>query len=67
MGVGPLDDPAFRALVEQAKRLCPKHPALLAAYLSVIREKGRGIEERELQAILDEVAGGVPEAPGASR
>ena len=65
--MGPLDDPAFQALVEQAKRVCPKHPALLAAYLSAIREKGRGIGERELQAILDEVAGGVSEAPRESR
>ena len=65
--MGPLDDPTFRAMVEQAKRLCPKHPALLPAYLAAIREKGRGIEEGALQAILDEVAGGVPAPPGASR
>jgi len=65
--VGPLDDPTFRAMVEQAKRLCPRHPALLPAYLAAIREKGRGIEAGELQAILDEVAGGVPEAPRESR
>ncbi|MBI4572719.1 MAG: hypothetical protein HY713_05465, partial [candidate division NC10 bacterium] len=50
-----------------AKRVCPKNPALLPAYLAAIRERGRGIEEKDLQAILDEVAGGVPEAPGATR
>ncbi len=51
-----LEDAAFRALVEQAKRVCAKHPDLLPSYLAAIREKGKGIKPDELQAILDEVA-----------
>ncbi len=52
----PLEDAAFRALVEQAKRVCAKHPDLLPSYLAAIREKGKGFKPDELQAILDEVA-----------
>jgi len=51
----PSEDPAFRALIEQANRVCAKHPALLPSYLAAIREKGRGIGEVALKAILDEV------------
>ncbi len=65
--MGPLDDPTFRALVDQAKRVCAKHPELLPSYLAAISEKGKGIREDELQAILDEVAGRVPEALEESR
>ena len=53
--MGLLEDPAFRALIEQAKRICRKNPALLPSYLAAIREKGRGIGEQTLKAILDEV------------
>jgi hypothetical protein len=53
--MGLLEDPAFRALIEQAKRVCGKNPALLPSYLAAIREKGRGIGEVALKAILDEV------------
>jgi hypothetical protein len=38
-----LGDPAFRALVDQAKRLCARHPDLLPYYLAAVREKGKGI------------------------
>lgn len=51
----PAEDPAFRALVEQAKRVCAKNPTLLPPYLAAIREKGRGLPEEALRAILDEV------------
>ncbi|HSB81111.1 MAG TPA: hypothetical protein VLM91_20210 [Candidatus Methylomirabilis sp.] len=51
----PAEDPAFRALVEQAKRVCAKNPTLLPPYLAAIREKGRGLREKALRAILDEV------------
>ena len=60
--MGPMDDPVFRALVEQAKRVCPKHPDLAPAYMAAIREKGRGIRPDQLQAILDEVAKSAPKA-----
>jgi hypothetical protein len=55
--MGPLDDPAFRELVEQAKRICAKHPDLLPVYLAAIQEKAKGIKEDALKAILDEVSG----------
>ncbi len=51
----PAEDPAFRALVEQAKRVCAKNSSLLPPYLAAIREKGRGLREEALRAILDEV------------
>jgi hypothetical protein len=38
-----LGDPAFRALVDQAKWVCATHPDLLPFYLAAIREKGKGI------------------------
>jgi hypothetical protein len=60
--VGPLDDPVLRALVEQAERVCSRHPDLLPAYLAAIREKGRGIGPDELQGILNQVARRAPEA-----
>lgn len=66
--VSLLDDPAFRALVEQAKRVCSKHPQLLPCYLAAVREKGKGVKADVLQAILDEVEAAVrklqPESPG---
>jgi hypothetical protein len=52
-----LDDPTFRALVEQAKRVCARNPDLLPSYLAAIKEKAKGVKEDTLQAILDEVAG----------
>jgi hypothetical protein len=55
-----MDDPVFRALVEQAKRICRKHPDQVPAYLPAIREKGKGIRADQLQAILDEVAQKTP-------
>ena len=54
--MGPLDDPAFRALVEQAKGVGARNPDLLPPTLAAIREKGKGITEDALQATLDEVA-----------
>lgn len=51
----PAEDPAFRALLEQAKRVCAKNPTLLPPYLAVIRERGRGLREEALRGILDEV------------
>jgi hypothetical protein len=51
----PAEDPAFRALVEQAKRVCAKNPDILLPYLAAIREKGRGLREEALRSILDEV------------
>ncbi|HSB70944.1 MAG TPA: hypothetical protein VLH58_13710 [Candidatus Methylomirabilis sp.] len=51
----PAEDPAFRALVEQAKRVCARNPALLPPYLAAIRERGRGLPEEALKAILDGV------------
>lgn len=63
----PVDDPVFRALVEQAKRVCAKNPDLLLSYLAAIREKGKGANEEALQAILDEVAATAPAGPGRSR
>lgn len=65
--MGLLDDPAFRALVDQAKRVCPKHPDLLAPYLAAIREKGKGAKEDALQAILAEVEASVLVAAGQVR
>lgn len=52
----PLEDAAFRALVEQAKRVCVKHPDLLPAYLAAIEEKGKGMRAEELRALLKEVS-----------
>ena len=51
-----LEDAAFRALVEQAKRVCAKHPDLLPAYLAAIEEKGKGMRAEVLQALLQEVS-----------
>lgn len=58
----PLTDPAFRALVEQAKRVCGRNPSLLAAYLEAIREKGKGIKDDVLKALLADVGASVPES-----
>ncbi len=52
----PLEDAAFRALVEQAKRVCAKHPDLLPAYLAAIEEKGKGMRAEALRALLQEVS-----------
>lgn len=60
--VEPLEDAAFRALVEQAKRVCAKNPDLLPAYLAAVHEKAKGMPEDALQALLDDVAASVPEA-----
>jgi hypothetical protein len=54
--VEPLEDAAFRALVEQAKRVCAKHPDLLPAYLAAIEEKGKGMRAEALRALLREVS-----------
>jgi hypothetical protein len=51
----PAEDPAFRALLEQAKRVCAKNPTLLQPYLAAIRERGRGLAEGALRGILEEV------------
>ena len=52
----PLEDAAFRALVEQAKRVCAKHPELLPAYLAAIEEKGKGMRAEALRVLLQEVS-----------
>lgn len=49
-------DPAFQALVDQAKRVCARHPELLAAYVAAIRDKGRGMPEDALQSLVKEVS-----------
>jgi hypothetical protein len=54
--VDAVEDVAFRALVEQAKRVCAKHPALLPAYLAAIEEKGKGMAVDTLRALLKEVS-----------
>jgi hypothetical protein len=54
--VEPLEDAAFRALVEQAKRVCAKHPDLLPAYLAAIEEKGKGMPAGALRALLRDVS-----------
>jgi len=58
--VEPLEDAAFRALVEQAKRVCAKHPDLLPAYLAAIEEKGKGMGDDVLRPLLKEVSASVP-------
>jgi hypothetical protein len=55
----PAEDPTFRALLEQAKRVCAKKPTLLPPYLAAIRERGRGLREEVLRGILDEVRAAV--------
>ncbi len=55
----PQEDAAFRALVEQAKRVCARNPDLLPAYLAAIQDKGKGMSEESLQALLNEVAASV--------
>jgi hypothetical protein len=55
-----MEDAAFRALVEQAKRVCAKHPDLLPAYLAAIEEKGKGMGDDVLQPLLKEVSASVP-------
>lgn len=52
----PLEDAAFRTLVEQAKRVSARNPDLLPAYLAAIQEKGKGMSEEALQSLLNEVA-----------
>lgn len=54
----PTGDPAFRALVEQAKRVCARHPDLLPFYLTAIREKARGMSEADVQALVETVEAG---------
>ncbi len=55
----PLEDAAFRALVEQAKRVCAKNPDLLPAYLAAIEEKAKGMRDDALRALLKEVSASV--------
>lgn len=54
--MGALDDPVFRALIDQAKRVCSRHPELLEPYLAAIRDKAKGLEEGALQRLLAEVS-----------
>jgi len=61
--VDPSTDPAFRALVEQAKRVCAKHPGLLPAYLAAIQDKGKGMDEQAMEALLKEVEAAAPARP----
>lgn len=49
-------DPAFRALADQAKRVCAKHPDLLPAYLAAIRDRAKGMKEEVVEALLAEVS-----------
>ena len=58
--MGALDDPVFRALIDQAKRICSRHPEMLEPYLAAIRDKAKGVGEERLQGWLAEVAAVVP-------
>jgi hypothetical protein len=58
--VGAVDDPALRALIDQAKRVCARHPEMLEPYLAAIRDKARGAGEQTLQVLLAEVTSVVP-------
>ena len=58
--MGALDDPALRALIDQAKRICSRHPEMLEPYLAAIRDKAKGVGEETLQGWLAEVAAVVP-------
>ncbi len=65
-------DPAFQALIDQARRVCALHPDLLVRYLAAIRDKARGMPPKEVEALLESVseaaaagrpgAGGPPES-----
>ncbi|MFB3816639.1 MAG: hypothetical protein ACE147_03140 [Candidatus Methylomirabilales bacterium] len=48
-------DPALSALVEQAKRVCARHPELTEFYVRAIRDKGKGMPEDALEALLKDV------------
>jgi hypothetical protein len=60
-------DPAFQALVAQAKRVCARHPGLLPAYLATIRDKGRGMPPEVLEALLKDVSAACAPADAAGR
>jgi hypothetical protein len=49
-------EPAFQALLEQAKRVCARHPTLLDPYLRAIRDRAKGMSEDALEALIKEVA-----------
>jgi hypothetical protein len=49
-------DPAFSALVEQAKRVCARHPELTEFYVRAIRDKGKGMPEDALEGLVKQVA-----------
>lgn len=59
----PQEEAAFRALVEQAKRICVRNPSLLPAYIAAVQEKGKGMSGEALRTLLDEVSAGVPKLP----
>jgi len=58
--MGGLEDPVLRALIDQAKRVCSRHPELLEPYLAAIRDKAKGVGEEPLRSLLEEVAAVVP-------
>jgi hypothetical protein len=49
-------DPAFQALVEQATRVCARHPELIEFYVRAIRDKGKGMPDEALEALVKQVA-----------
>ncbi len=53
-------DPAFQALVEQAKRVCARHPELSEFYVRAIRDKGKGMPDEALEALVKQVAEACP-------
>ena len=58
--MGGPDDSILRALIDQAKRVCSRHPEMLEPYLAAIRDKAKGTGEEELKGLLAEVAAVVP-------
>ncbi len=48
-------DPAFSALVEQAKRVCARHPELADFYVRAIRDKGKGMPDDALETLVKQV------------
>ncbi len=49
-------DPAFQALLDQARRVSVQHPDLLVRYLAAIRDKARGMTPDEVEALVREVS-----------
>ena len=43
-------------LIEQARRIAPHHPELVAPYLAAIREKARGVKPEELDRLLGDLS-----------